>query len=1096
VTQASFTRWLGLLFGLLLLCAGLPARADTPISLFQSFRGNVNFVGTEETIRFKDNKKPCMLVNKGVSAILQGIPSGAVIKSAQLYWAGSGTTPDYKVTFDGVSINAPAERQYVARSGANNTGNTYFGGAADVTTQVAKKGNGTYTFSGLSVDNGDPWCAVQGVVGGFALVVVYSHPGEPFRMLNLYEGFQDFQNTSLKITLGDFNVPNPLPANVTGRVGHITWEGDSTLSQGGEDLLFNDYEMTDKLNPKGNQFNSASNVTGDTTSYGIDFDIYTLTSPVIQPGQSTATTTYKSGQDLVILSSEIVAMPYVANADLSLAMTRTGELTVGGTTNYTLSVANGGIDDEMGPVTVVDTLPAGLKLVSAGGTGWTCSSVASATQTVVTCTQPGPLKSGAKMTPLVIAVSPTAAGSYTNTATVSGKTGDNNSANNTASSTSSSTTFNSPVFVFTKEICNANDNIVIAEKDTGCHRFIGPVTAGDSGAKIYITGVKNGPAGLVAGAPGANPSKVNLRFICLPNAGNVPITYAGQPFDCQGATWTDVSIKFVGGSPTAVLNDTAGTSLAPFSYADVGRVTVSMRLNTSLMDTVNFISKPQYLSLESVYRSERSDDIYADTLGGIGDNWAKPDIGFARAGEQFAMRICARMANANANTSTNPKASCAPSFGKEEAALGGVLPPDTLAFNFELDLFAVNLKGTPKLPIADKDQVVRDAFLLEQPFKRVTTAPDTNMFEARARYFEAGMLGMTVRLPDYLGAGAVTGSNGSAKENGRLVTGTRVVGRFYPDHFVTETTSNFQCLPPMNCPSAAGVAVTGATYSMQPFAFSVRAFGMPRPGSSEPTLLSLYQNMIIDPDKPRPLILIGAKAPNVSQEAAGRFDTDPATQLKPPAAADDFPDLGGLASWRLGDPYSSANRAGNAWGAPAPVYLRASMDEFRGGSATVQKVTSQTPTTAAAGTQYEDGLMVIAGRLFVPNVFGSELLRLPVPLTAQYWSGTAWVTSANDNASVVASAIRPVADGCRKFFAQDPKTGTCKANPLTPVAGGMPVTLVRGNGMLTLLAPARGTVGSVDYTLDSSAAPWLPSTRARATFGLYRSPVIYLREVY
>jgi uncharacterized repeat protein (TIGR01451 family) len=1088
--QASFSRWLGLLLGFLLLCAGLPARADTPVSLFQSFRGNVNFVGTEETIRSKDNKKPCNLVSGGVSAILQGIPSGAVIKSAQLYWAGSGTTPDYKITFDGVAITAPAARQYVAKASANNTVYTYFGGAADVTTQVSKKGNGTYTFSGLSVDNGSPWCAVQGVVGGFALAVVYSHSSEPFRMLNVYEGFQDFQNTSLKISLGDFNVPNPLPANVTGRVGHITWEGDITLSQGGEDLLFNGYEMTDKINPKGNQFNSASNVTGDTTSFGIDFDIYTLTSPVIQPGQSTANTTYKSGQDLVILSSEIVAMPYVANADLSLAMTRSGDLTVGSTTNYTLSVANGGVDDEMGPVTVVDTLPAGLKLVSAGGTGWTCSSVASATQTVVTCTQPGPIKSGAKMTSLVIAVSPTAAGNYTNTATVSGKTGDDNSANNTATSTSTSGTFNTAAMVFTKEICNANDRIVVAKEDAGCHRFIGPVVAADSGSRIYITGVKSTPTGLIAAAPSPRdfPQTIELKFSCLPNAGNVSVIYAGKSFGCADAISPTLNIKFSGGKPTAVLDDTANTPFGAFFYADVGRVTVSMRLNGSALDSVGFISRPQFLAFESIYRSERPDDIYVDTDGGIGGKWAKPDIGFARAGEQFAMRICARMMDAK----------CAPSFGNEATALAGVLPPDTLAFNFELDLFAANLKGTPKLPIPAKDQVVRDAFLLEQPFKRVTTAPDTNMFEARARYFEAGMLGMTARLTDYLDSGEVNGATGAQEESGRMVTGTRVVGRFYPDHFATEATPNFQCLPQWNCPGDAGVAVTGATYSMQPFTFSVRAFGLPRTGSADPTPLSLYQNMIIDPDKPRPLTVIGAKAPNVSQVAVGRFDTDPAAQLKPPAAADVFPDLGGQAIWRLGDPYSSAARAVNAPVAPTPVYVRASMDEFRGIKGGSQKVivSSLTPTTAAAGTQYEDGLMVIAGRLFVPNVFGSDLLRMPVPLTAQYWSGTAWVTVDNDNASVVASAIRPVADGCRKVFAQDPKTGSCNANPLTPVAGSMPVTLVAGRGSFILQAPARGTVGSVDYTLDSSAAPWLPSTRARATFGLYRSPVIYLREVY
>jgi hypothetical protein len=38
--------------------AAVPAHADTPVALFQSFRGNVNFVGTEETLRVKDNRIP------------------------------------------------------------------------------------------------------------------------------------------------------------------------------------------------------------------------------------------------------------------------------------------------------------------------------------------------------------------------------------------------------------------------------------------------------------------------------------------------------------------------------------------------------------------------------------------------------------------------------------------------------------------------------------------------------------------------------------------------------------------------------------------------------------------------------------------------------------------------------------------------------------------------------------------------------------------------------------------------------------------------------------------------------------------------------
>jgi hypothetical protein len=83
-----------------------------------------------------------------------------------------------------------------------------------------------------------------------------------------------------------------------------------------------------------------------------------------------------------------------------------------------------------------------------------------------------------------------------------------------------------------------------------------------------------------------------------------------------------------------------------------------------------------------------------------------------------------------------------------------------------------------------------------------------------------------------------------------------------------------------------------------------------------------------------------------------------------------------------------------------------------------------------------------------------------------------------------------------KFFAADGKSGACKANPLAP-AVALPLQLAAGKAVLKLQAPTRGTVGSVDFSVDNGAAKdWLPSTIGRATFGLYRSPLIYLREVY
>lgn len=1064
---------LSCLLGCLLLPV-LPAHADTPVSLFQSYRGNVNFTGTEEVLRTKDNSKPCSLVNpnKGIYAYLGSIPSGATVLSAQLYWAASGTSPDYKVNFDGYSVTAPANRQYLATFNANNTTYTYFSGAADVTAVVKAKGNGYYYFNDLNVNNGDPWCSVQAVVGGMSLVVIYSLPSEPFRMLNLYEGFQAFRNSSLTINLGDFNIPSPLPSNVTGRIGHITWEGDQTLSQGGEDLLFNGYEMTDSYNPKGNQFNSSSNVTGDTTSYGVDFDIYTLRSPVIQPGQSTATTTYRSGQDLVILSAEIVAMPYVANADLALAMTRTGDLAVGSTTKYTLSVSNNGIDEEQGPVTVVDTLPAGLKLVSASGAGWTCTSAQNNGQTIVTCTQQGPVKPGATMSPLVISVQATAVSNYTNSATVSGKTGDDKLSNNTATNTATVVDNSAAAFIFTASACKDGDVI-----GADCPKFDKAfVLAPGTGTGIYITAVKsvNGVQKASKMSDADSVVSLDLAFSCLPNSG-VPVAYAGKTnFDCKGVPQA-VSARLPGGTPTAVLSD--GTALAPFSYADIGRVAVTLRYSGAVADQTAFISKPTDIRFDRVFRAGGTDDY----LGTAADNWAKDDaFGFTAAGAPFTMRVVAVMAN-NAY---------APSFGKEPAELKDLLP-DVSKLDLQLDLFLVDAKASPKAPLAEakKQELVVPAFAFDQGFARNPSIGTYGAMDAVVRWYEAGNVAATPWLKDYLGTGTVGGPpDGSTPTSARLVPGTRVIGRFYPDHFSTELTSNFPCPPALSCPASSDPAkpsflVSGATYSRQPFKFTVTPYAMDRNGNATP--LSLFEIA-----KARPITLSAVKAPNdVAAPATGTMST-------PTIVAGTGPNLEGVATYITGNAYSPAtatSRVAGDWGLPALFFLRASMSEsIKPGGQVV--VSSRTPANAFT-PQYEDGLMALAGRLFVPNVFGSDLLRLPVPLSAQYWNGNSWLTVATDSASLVANTIKPADKGCRLAYAVD-STGSCKSGTPLAVAGAVPVTLNNGRGTMLLQAPPRGTVGSVDYTLGSVDAPWLPSTQARATFGLYRSPLIYLREVY
>src|SRR3954447_25301649 len=66
----------------------------------------------------------------------------------------------------------------------------------------------------------------------------------------------------------------------------------------------------------------------------------------------------------------------VAGPDLAMDLTRTGALVRGETATYHLSVKNVGAAPTVGPVQVVDELPAGLELAgTAAGSGWTCEAV-------------------------------------------------------------------------------------------------------------------------------------------------------------------------------------------------------------------------------------------------------------------------------------------------------------------------------------------------------------------------------------------------------------------------------------------------------------------------------------------------------------------------------------------------------------------------------------------------------------------------------------------------------------------------------------------------------------------------------------------------
>ena len=154
-----------------------------------------------------------------------------------------------------------------------------------------------------------------------------------------------------------------------------------------EALRYNGNLLDDGINVAGSdplvqQFDGTINTQGIQTSYGIDVDQYDI-SALLSPGQTSGTTTYSAGADLVLLMAQIVSATSDPAVDLGVTMSHTGTFVSGGTGTYTITVSNAaGIEREDNTVTVTDTLPAGLTYNSATGTGWSCSAAGQ----VVTCT--------------------------------------------------------------------------------------------------------------------------------------------------------------------------------------------------------------------------------------------------------------------------------------------------------------------------------------------------------------------------------------------------------------------------------------------------------------------------------------------------------------------------------------------------------------------------------------------------------------------------------------------------------------------------------------------------------------------------------------
>ncbi|MES2878128.1 MAG: DUF6701 domain-containing protein [Pseudomonadota bacterium] len=172
--------------------------------------------------------------------------------------------------------------------------------------------------------------------------------------------------------------------------------------------------------------------------------------------------------------------------------------------------------------------------------------------------------------------------------------------------------------------------------------------------------------------------------------------------------------------------------------------------------------------------------------------------------------------------------------------------------------------------------------------------------------------------------------------------------------------------------------------------------------------------------------------------------------------------------------------------------------------------------TSLRASSVEGGGAIRSGRVRLQNAYGSERLALPVILQLQYWNGS-WQANTLDTCTSLSED---------SFAFTFPAGTTAKPNNLEACETALTLTGSAPNYGLSLIAPGGTNAGWADISLylataganprctakgaagasaTSANAPWLQfnwkgagvtDPSARATFGVYKSPLIYRRENY
>lgn len=388
-----------------------------PVLLFQTFSGNMSYRAVGATLRSTFNSDApaplgCNFVAEATgSSTTLTLPAGATVTAAYVYWGASGRVdpltsqidPDVTFGLTGSEVPITADRIFEIDNVGIDAVADYFAGFREVTALVT--GNGSYTLKNLTAQAGADWNTTQACASAWAMIVVYEHPDERLRVLNLFHGFQPFWNSAFTLVPRNFRMAqNDVAQNLpNGQITHITLEGDETLNAPGtgEGLGLQTTPtgtsfagILSTVNPLGQEFNSTisrpvyafdagtgffefdetAGVNNDGyevdfpgpqvsaspppggprygNSWGLDVDTHYVYggapgTPLYEfaiPGAEAEqiTTRYSAEADLVMLISEVISITNFPIADLEVEKTQVGEFKVNSPGTYEITVTNNG----------------------------------------------------------------------------------------------------------------------------------------------------------------------------------------------------------------------------------------------------------------------------------------------------------------------------------------------------------------------------------------------------------------------------------------------------------------------------------------------------------------------------------------------------------------------------------------------------------------------------------------------------------------------------------------------------------------------------------------------------------------------------------